>query len=550
MLQRVLFSDREGIHTQVNRSATWYGLQTGGLSVGQERRLRRVGRPSRRKTTREMLMRRADATLWFTDGSVPTLSRRSRKYPLLLLDTSRPLAADVVARWITAHQVTTLHVTGNRETRSFILAYLPQVFSNLGRGLFSDSKTSFPVGSTAVIDRARVWAVTPWPQLKCFLRITNRWRNRSGRLATALHAMHEQAADPVVAAFLGKTPAEAKEALFGFRDGHRRFIRLYRAFEHQVVDFIRGGAWMLVYILAHREVVRALAPLQDDDLAALLWGKQRSLWAMCGLPDSESVARTMRKIPVECCSIEIFHAMRAAFTSGLPASNLSHLARINLGAAQVAVHPLATTALVREVAAEPREDAAVRHRYCPTARLLHDIVEEARDRQADRLLRPVRSIEDAHAMIHEILRIGIPGARAGPGRWSVDRPIPTDPPAIPGLIEQLSDPQAVQSEGRTMGHCVANYAGRVTSRTSLIFHVLPGDLPDVTRATLELVAGEPGKLWRLRQVRAKHNGPVSSATTVLVEAWLQLANDNPQVSSTELETACRAAIGSPTRRVA
>jgi hypothetical protein len=551
MLKCILFTERDGIATEVNRAAKWYGLETGGLTPSQEQRLRKVGRLARRSTACAKLMRNSDATLWFTDGSPPQIPRQMKKHPLLLLNRRHPLPAESVSGWLKAHDVKTLHVAGRRDLRPFILSYLPKLFRAAGRGLFLDSPGKFPAGTLAVLGADRVWAVTPWPQLRSYFRVTKPWQSRDGRLPMALKLIKEQSADPVVASFLQYIPAGIRDAFMNFQIGHRELIHFYGLFEREVTGLARGGAYMLLYVLSGWRTLRLFAGWDQDDMRELLSWRQRSIWATCGLPDTEAVARAMRKIPADCCSIPMFEAMRSVFPCNSPACNLTHLPRINLGAAQAAVHPLATPELIREVAGSDSEDQPPRYRFCPTARLLHDIAEEAGHRQAQRLLRPVRSAEDGRALMQRILNVPDPRVVALPAAavWLESR-IEADPPSIAGLIEQLSDEGSLRKEGENMRHCVANYAGRVEGRKSLIFRVLPGQFSELTRSTVELVGGIAPLRWQLGQIKGARNGPVTPQTLTLVRTWLQLANENPQIAAEELKEACLAATVRPALRVA
>jgi hypothetical protein len=108
------------------------------------------------------------------------------------------------------------------------------------------------------------------------------------------------------------------------------------------------------------------------------------------------------------------------------------------------------------------------------------------------------------------------------------------PPSLPGLIEQLKDTHALKAEGRKMGHCVERYALRVAERKSLIFRVLPGSLPEITRATLQLVPAKPPRHWHLKQLKGHGNGPVSPATRELVQSWLRRVREDPQVTQERL----------------
>ena len=111
-----------------------------------------------------------------------------------------------------------------------------------------------------------------------------------------------------------------------------------------------------------------------------------------------------------------------------------------------------------------------------------------------------------------------------------------DPPPIPGMIEPLGDAQSLKAEGRKMKHCVERYAFRVAERKSLMFRVLPGLVPGITRATLELVPAGPARHWRLMQLRGYGNQPVSAATLELVRTWLRCVGKDPQVMQDQLLT--------------
>jgi hypothetical protein len=486
-----------------------------------------------------MLVRRADATLWFANETHPVLPRLPKKHPVLLLDVRRPLETKVVASWLETNEVETLHIASNIKSFDSVYAYLSGLFRAAGFSLFSDSQGKFATRMIACIDGDRVRAISAWPRLDCFVRMSNGWHKRNETIATAMQAVGRRADDPVVKSFLQGIPREAHEVLLGFPDGHRRFVRLFRMFEREVTDLLRGRAWMLVYMLCYRDCFSALARLDQAEMRELLSQKQRRIWEMYRVPGSESFVRTMRKIPPQSCSIPMFHAMRAVFASEAVTVELGHLPRINLGAAQAVVHRLATASLVREVSQQTSEDTVVHSRGSRVAQLLHDIVEEAVERRIEGELRPLHSMAQANALMNQILRIA-PPVRQVSG-W-LETPMPVDPPSIPAVIQQLTSAEQLEVEGEAMEHCVSRYYSRLAARTSLIFRVLPGTLPDITRATLELVSGSPSESWTLRQLKAAHNEPVSERTKLLVSNWLRLVNANPQIPVTELKLACLAAI--------
>ena len=125
-----------------------------------------------------------------------------------------------------------------------------------------------------------------------------------------------------------------------------------------------------------------------------------------------------------------------------------------------------------------------------------------------------------------------------------------DPPAIPGLIEQLPDAESLRAEGREMAHCVSYYADAVARRASLIFRILPGKRPRISRATLEIVRGFSAQTWMRGQLKGVRNRQVSSATDELVNAWLRAVNENPQISSEQLFALCVESVEPSERRTA
>jgi hypothetical protein len=331
VLTSIIVSGNGGIEEVAIRAAGWFGLFARRLTKDQQRRLRRPRRSRRRYAlcnfTWGMAVLQAQGTLWFTDEPTFRPPRTPKTHPFVRLNIQEPRSPEAVGQWIKAHRINTLHIARGNGSDAFVFAYLCKVFTAAGRRFHSGYSRRPSKGSILLIDKAKACCLLPWPNLKC--------QGTAERFAKALQVLRRQALVPANRAFLEGIPMEAREALFRFRDSHRQFVSLFTRFGRPIADLVRGQAWMLVYMLCHPVCAPAINKMDNDARRGLLSQKQRTIWAKYGLPDAESTARIMRKIPAECCSILLLHAMRRVLNDQRALSIISRLDRINLGAVRV-----------------------------------------------------------------------------------------------------------------------------------------------------------------------------------------------------------------------
>jgi hypothetical protein len=94
------------------------------------------------------------------------------------------------------------------------------------------------------------------------------------------------------------------------------------------------------------------------------------------------------------------------------------------------------------------------------------------------------------------------------------RPLP--PPPFPGtpVIRAIDTPQKLIAEAQEQKNCALSYLPRICAGKVCLYSVMAPE-----RATMALEKGPRGR-WRISQIAARRNGPVSDATREAVEIWL------------------------------
>lgn len=109
------------------------------------------------------------------------------------------------------------------------------------------------------------------------------------------------------------------------------------------------------------------------------------------------------------------------------------------------------------------------------------------------------------------------------------------------VLQPLQSAEALFIEGRAMGHCVATYCDLMFSGASRIYSIR---LNDQRVATLELAPD--GKLWKVKQLRARFNKQPDNSVTLAANFFCQSINNDLKRKSKGIVRKLRQAITAAT----
>lgn len=294
----------------------------------------------------------------------------------------------------------------------------------------------------------------------------------------------------------------------------------------------------LAFCLANCDQFRRWTGPSPAACASFLVGKrQRDILGWLGFPASESAARIFRKILPEAISPSAARVLRHAWRSepGI-VKLLGHQRTINAGVLALLTNlkllPAVSPRLVMQVGADSRENHSPR-----TAEILLDILHMLwglrRPSRMPRFASIEAAVEYHDALLQEYTRVVQEAEAAARARRAAARqrpaparrrsasrgkPAPFPPPPLRGTydIVPLTSPEQLREEGRTQRNCVGSYASRVRSGALYVYSVFRPE-----RATLAIRRGADGS-WKIDQLRAEGNRPVSQFTEETIRRWLSL----------------------------
>lgn len=355
------------------------------------------------------------------------------------------------------------------------------------------------------------------------------------------------ALDPKAAAFTAFhdeiTPAIV-EAVGRF---HSHQWLLMQLLHHQPAMFdLTNANPVLAYCLANNDQFRGT---RDSVSLQLALGhsrhKQRSQLVWLGFPGSESMARTLRRIPQESASPSLLRRLRNALeTAPDMLGQLAHIPILNAGVLALVVNP----ALRARVAPTLLMTVAGRAEELSMA-LTADQLERALDLQRQMNVPPPSTPFSTLGQIErfqehmdaayqdwprrraetqrqaEQTRLAMrarrpvrppepPPARRPRPIPAVTRPIP--PPPIPGTphITPITTPQALREESEAQANCVVTYLPTIVAGDCYIYRVTAPE-----RATLSIVPTSDGG-WRRAELKGPKNRKVREITRQTVDLWL------------------------------
>ena len=318
----------------------------------------------------------------------------------------------------------------------------------------------------------------------------------------------------VYAAFLLAIPRRVREWVLAYPEGYWRLLHAFRRLGSAAEDLAAGGAFALLFMLAHLDRFDHAHPRQDWSCArSLVRRRQRDALHVLGFQRRESVARLLRNVPPGTCTVANLRLLRKILRNQATHRLLAHLPRINAGVllclARHDRREFCTGGLLAEIGKDRSNDT-----IGLSAGKLGEVL-----RMADRLgcaheLTPLRSLARLEAL-HRDLNESLCLAKYD----GVDFP-PPPLPGVPGQIEPIRTPEELFLEGRTMKHCVGEYAPAIAAGNAYAYRVAAGGPEGTDRATLVVVNENTRSEWMIDGLRGMCNKRVSPATESAVRRFM------------------------------
>lgn len=235
---------------------------------------------------------------------------------------------------------------------------------------------------------------------------------------------------------------------------------------------------------------------------------QRDILIWLGFPGTESMRKIMAKIEPAAVSIPRLLELRECMLDQDKAKLLRHLPRINAAVIHVVKHYADrsfTTHEFLEAISHCREDefdpavANVIHDICKIHKRLKKAPPRLKNMNSRRLME-IRAVLDEQAERARILR-------------SVDH-FPAPPISGTEIIEPITSPRDLVTEGQQQNNCVATYMNKVLRKKVYVYRV---HWPE--RCTLAITHSM--NHWTLSELRLARNRPVSQGTAHFVTHWFE-----------------------------
>jgi hypothetical protein len=238
--------------------------------------------------------------------------------------------------------------------------------------------------------------------------------------------------------------------------------------------------------------------------------RQRDIAEALGFPGTEATVKILAKILPESVAVDSLRQLRPALRGEGSLKFFSHLPRLNAGVLALATNPAlraaSTPTLLAEVAALQAEKYQAR-----AASMLQDMLTMLAVTDPAAGTPRIQSLARLHSLHQEISREYLTLCPNIEDTTKLPRP------PLPGTcdIKPILTMDELVREGHLQDNCVATYAEQIRRRSTFIYRVLRPE-----RATLSIRKGDDGD-WRISELKARSNTPVSEITRRTVAAWLE-----------------------------
>ena len=331
--------------------------------------------------------------------------------------------------------------------------------------------------------------------------------------------------------FVERIPAQIRQWIRGYNAGQIQVLIAFARLGQPARDLAQGGAWALLYALAHYDWFLDRPACSWEQVAQLLHQSQRAIWEFllgCG---EEGFARLMRKCDQYPITLRFIRRMHELYRRDSVRRVLAHLPAIN----RVVTKVLEKDAWLQRCAPRLLLELA-RDPDCITDEYsLSDWIEK------------VFSHPEARKQYFSFTAMGVDERKwarteHGNSRNEVDYNVHFPAPPLPGiedLIEPITTVHELRAEGRTMQNCLSHTTPyEIPYGASYIYRIHPYRGMDLQRATLEIVRDGEDKCWRIGQLYGPANEAVNATTLTLVQRYLRYAQEPRVLAARQMAQYC------------
>jgi hypothetical protein len=251
--------------------------------------------------------------------------------------------------------------------------------------------------------------------------------------------------------------------------------------------------------------------------------RRRTIAARLGFPETDRTVRILGKVAPSACSVWALLGLRVQLSDPDAAKQMAHLAVLDLPVVACLCVPRLRRAITPSFLAELGNGSELTVERACVPGLLADFLLMQRQLD-DSPSRPLHSVS-ALVRAHDSAALGVKKAESRKLQAGLTSPFPSPPLHGNSQIEPLSSTAAILEEAEEQENCVASKLGQIHGGAYYVYRM---HAPERATLALELCGGS----WRLSEIAAARNRPVTSAAFVAAAAWLADAG-----------IACEAALG-------
>ena len=307
--------------------------------------------------------------------------------------------------------------------------------------------------------------------------------------------------------FYSPIPIEVRKVTANYSDRHWHMLE-FMAKCPGALELVQSNPALAFCLASNWEFHKPAAVRPMRSARSLICQKQRDILKWLGFPGTESVRKTLKKVPGRIINIERALNLRDAMRNPDLMKLLTHVPQINAGVIKFASDPAMvryiTPNLLSEVAANKGD-----FKRPQTSFILKDSLRMMELMGQNTCGFVFNSIMEINAF-HDELVVTMNNRANG---WERVKRFP--PPPVEGTedIIPLIKAEQLTEEGRQQKNCIASYARSVKEGNIYIYRVLSPQ-----RATLSL--RHRGGGWVLSELKGKCNRAVTNETIRAVEEWL------------------------------
>jgi len=328
--------------------------------------------------------------------------------------------------------------------------------------------------------------------------------------------------------FLSVIPPAILSLIQQYPEVHFPLLKLF-ASHPEAVDMAQSNPMLAFLLATHARWCEPSETVTVDTIHHMLHRKRRDILTCFGFDhSSKSLVRLIGRVSPWACRSELIVGFRESLRDPGNMRRLRHIERMNFGTMAIAADKRmlawVTNAFLHEVAADPQED----RQDCTARQLDAHLPHE----EEGCLSKPSHRIHS-----RKKLRTGLVASTVFMTSDEVEAlglSLPKAPFEDTPQIQALQTPDAIFEEAKEQGNCAWEMLRQFIPGNLFLYRVLAPE-----RATLS-IAGS-GDDWRIEELEAARNNPVSAVTAWYVQRWLTGAMSavrNQSTCDAPFETLC------------